>query len=216
MAAGNYRLDQWILGSISGSHQLGLYSVAVAWAEALFFLPHALTLAFRPDLVRATPESARVGAASSVRFAMIATVPLAVGLVVAAPFLCVTILGEDFSGSVEQLRLLVPGAFGIVAIKILGNALVAQGRPLLETAAVAIAFVLTVALDVLLIPPHGGVGAAVASTLAYTAAGAAIGAIFLRALGGHAGELLPRREDATLAVTRLRTVLRPARQRGTS
>ena len=29
--AGNYRLDQWIVGSVAGSQQLGVYSVAVAW-----------------------------------------------------------------------------------------------------------------------------------------------------------------------------------------
>lgn len=43
MKTGNYRLDQWILGSIAGSRELGLYSVAVAWTEALFFLPEALS-----------------------------------------------------------------------------------------------------------------------------------------------------------------------------
>ena len=37
MTLGNYRLDQWILGAVAGSRELGLYTVAVAWAEALFF-----------------------------------------------------------------------------------------------------------------------------------------------------------------------------------
>ena len=33
MKTGNYRLDQWLLGSIAGTRELGLYSVAVAWAK---------------------------------------------------------------------------------------------------------------------------------------------------------------------------------------
>src|SRR5438270_9960063 len=55
---GNYRLDQWLLGSISGPKALGLYSVAVAWSEVLFFLPNALATVQRPDLVRADREGA--------------------------------------------------------------------------------------------------------------------------------------------------------------
>src|SRR5918995_4835166 len=54
MLLGNFRLDQWILGGIAGPRELGLYSVAVAWMEALFFLPTALALVQRPDLVRAS------------------------------------------------------------------------------------------------------------------------------------------------------------------
>src|SRR5207245_4415625 len=96
----------------------------------------------------------------------------------------------------SQLRILAVGAFGIVALKLLGNALTAQGKPMLETAAVGVAFVATVALDILLIPGHGGVGASVASTLAYSAGGIAVVAIFARALGVPARELLPRPRQA--------------------
>ena len=59
MLFGNYRADQWILGVIAGSKELGLYSVAVAWSEVLFFLPTTLVAVQRPDLVRASPEEAR-------------------------------------------------------------------------------------------------------------------------------------------------------------
>jgi O-antigen/teichoic acid export membrane protein len=34
---GTYRVDQWFLGSISGSRELGLYSIAVSWAEVLYY-----------------------------------------------------------------------------------------------------------------------------------------------------------------------------------
>jgi O-antigen/teichoic acid export membrane protein len=58
MLLGNYRLDQWILGAIAGATQLGLYSVAVAFAEALFLLPTALSAVQRPELVRASEAEA--------------------------------------------------------------------------------------------------------------------------------------------------------------
>lgn len=195
MQLGNYRLDQWLLGSISGPRELGLYSVAVAWAEALWYLPTALSYVQRPDLVRATAEEARRRAAAVFRAAAVVTAAAALTMIVAAPLLCVTVFGPEFRGSIDDLRVLVVGAFGMMTLKLFGNALVARGRPVLQSIAIGAGFACTVLLDVLLIPPFGGLGAALASTLAYTAAGLVVGVIFLRALGGRPGELVPRVGD---------------------
>lgn len=183
---GNYRLDQWLVGSIAGPRQLGLYSVAVAWSEGLFLLPGAVAGVQRPDLVRADAETARRRALRAHRLVQGATLLLAIGLIVLARPLCVGVFGNDFSGSVNQLRLLAVGSLGIVALKMLGDALIAQHRPLLESAAVASAFVCTVVLDILLIPHHGGAGAAAASTIAYTTGGAIAFILFLRTVGARA------------------------------
>jgi O-antigen/teichoic acid export membrane protein len=196
MTLGNYRLDQWILGGLAGQRELGLYSVAVAWAEALFYLPTALSAVQRPDLVRAGEGEAASRAAVVFRTAILATIPLALIMVLAAPILCTVIFPDTFRGSIDDLRVLALGGFGIVALKLLGNALTARGRPLLATAGVGVAFVLTIVLDAILIPEHGGLGAAIASTVAYSAGGLAIVVIFLRALGGRPRDLGPRPGDA--------------------
>jgi O-antigen/teichoic acid export membrane protein len=139
------------------------------------------------------------------RAALLLTVLLAVGLVVAAPVLCVTIFGEDFRGSIDDLRVLAFGAFGIVALKLLGSALNAQGKPMLANIGVGVAFATTVVLDLLLIPAHGGIGAAIASTAAYTAGGVAIAVVFARALGLRVGELVPRGNEMGPLVRQVRT-----------
>jgi O-antigen/teichoic acid export membrane protein len=192
---GNYRLDQWILGPVSGAQALGIYSVAVAWAEVLFFLPTALTMVLRPDLVRAAPTAAGRQAARAFRVTMLITAALALILVAAAPLLCAGVFGEAFGPAAGQVRILAAGAFGIVALKLLGTALTAQQRPLRETAAIAISFVVVVGLDVLLIPAHAGMGAAIASAIGYTAGGVAVVAIFVRTLPAARGALVPRPSD---------------------
>lgn len=191
MLLGNYRLDQWLLGAISGARALGLYSVAVAWSEALLYLPTALKFVQRPDLVRADGTEAARQTAAGFRAALSVTVLLGLGMVVAAPLLCVMLGGPRFHGSILQLRLLVPGAVGTLALTVFGNALVAQRQPVLSSIALGAGFVCTLGLDLLLIPPYAGIGAAVASTVAYTAAGATMTVFFLRALGGTARSLLP-------------------------
>jgi O-antigen/teichoic acid export membrane protein len=192
MLLGNYRLDQWLVGAISGARELGTYSVAVAWAEALWYLPTALAAVQRPDLVRARTRDAGAQAARVFRVATLITAVAALAMVAAAPLLCVVVFGEEFRGSVDDLRVLVAGAFGVVAVKLFGGALVAKGRPVLQSVGIGAGFVCTVVLDVLLIPPFGGLGAALASTLAYTAAGAAMGFMFLRALEARPSQLVPR------------------------
>jgi O-antigen/teichoic acid export membrane protein len=180
---------------MKGNRELGLYSVAVSWAEGLFLLSNALSQVQRPDIVRASPGDAARRAAAICRAVLMLTVPLAAGVVLLAPVLCTTIFGEQFRGSIDDLRVLAPGAFGIVAIKLLGSALTAQGKPGLESMAIGVSFLVTVALDIALIPDHGGLGAALASTIAYSVGGLAVAVIFVRTLGGRLGDFVPRAAD---------------------
>jgi O-antigen/teichoic acid export membrane protein len=213
MQLGNYRLDQWLLGAIAGPRELGLYSVAVAWAEALWFLPTALAAVQRPDLVRAARSRATREAARVFRVATLITAVSALVMIAAAPFLCVVVFGEEFRGSIDDLRVLVAGAFGMVALKLLGNALVAQGKPVLQSVAIGTGFVFTLGLDIVLIPPFGGIGAALASTLAYSVAGAVVAVIFVRTLETRMAELLPHTGDVTWFLEKLRrTARRPGAQ----
>jgi O-antigen/teichoic acid export membrane protein len=139
----------------------------------------------RPDIVRADPETARRRVLRAHLAVQGFTLVLAAGLILLARPLCVGVFGSDFEGSVDQLRILALGGFGIVALKQLGDALIAQRRPLLESAAVAVAFACTVVLDVVLIPNHGGLGAASASSIAYTIGGLATAALFFRTIGAR-------------------------------
>ena len=195
MMVGNYRLDQWILGAVSGSRQLGLYSVAVAWAETLFYLPTSLVMAQRPDLVRASGSDARRQAMAGFRAAFVLTATLGVGLIVLAPLFIVPVFGSEFRGAITDLRILTAGAFGIVALKVFSAVLTAQRQPLRGSAGVGVALIATIVLDVLLIPPFGDKGAAIASTIAYSIGGLAMAWIFVRVLGGTLRDLVPMRSD---------------------
>ena len=190
--AGNYRLDQWIVGSVAGSQQLGIYSVAVAWTEALFLLPTALSAAQRGDVTRADGKGAARQAAMVFRATVLMTFVAGGAMVVLAPFLAETIFGPEFAEATGQIRVLVVGAFGIAALKLLGSVLMAQGRPMLETSAVAVAFIVIIGLDILLIPSQGGMGAAIASAVGYSAGGAVVALLFIRSLGARWTDLLPR------------------------
>jgi Na+-driven multidrug efflux pump len=102
------------------------------------------------------------------------------------------VFGSDFGGSVDDLRVLALGAVGIAALDLLPNALTAQRLPIRGMWAIGVAFVVMFALDVVLIPPFGGLGAATATTIAYTVGGAFAVFIFARTLDFPLADLKPR------------------------
>jgi O-antigen/teichoic acid export membrane protein len=207
MGLGNWRLDQWFVGTMAGSRELGYYSVAVAWSEALFVLPSALRNVQRPDLVRAARREAGRQAAQVFRICCAITLPAVVVMILIAPILCTTVFGDEFSEAVDDLRWLAPGTFGIIAIRLLGDALIAQRRPLLPTIAVGVALIVTIVLDIVLIPAYGGEGAAIASLAAYTVGGVVVAALFVRGMSASPGELIARPRDLPAFVGTLRARL---------
>jgi O-antigen/teichoic acid export membrane protein len=215
MSFTNYRLDQWLLGTLSTRRELGFYSVAVSWAEALFFLPTAIGYAQRPTLVRARRSLATKQAAAAFRIATGLTLLLVVCMIAAAPILCVLTFGRPFRESILDLRILTVGAFGILSLKLLGNAITAQGDPLKQSAATGVAFVFTVVLDVLLIPRYDDLGAAVASVVAYNAGGVAMIVLFIRATNANLLAFIPGRKDVIACTEMLTRTLRRASPAGT-
>jgi len=209
MMVGNYRFDQWFVGSAAGSRELGLYSIAVSLSEVLFYLPTALTIVQRPYLVRASRHEAVRRVTKVFRASVTVTAVFAGIVVLLAPYLCVWLFGSQFEGSVDDLRVLAIGAIGVVALKLMGSAMTAQRLPGLASIGPAVAFVITVALDAALVSAHGGLGAATAASVAYLAGGAVMVVLFARrleapmtafvprpaevaALGGHLGEAFAR------------------------
>lgn len=195
LAVGNTRADQWIVGSLAGSKELGLYSVAVAWAEVLHYLPGVLVMVQRPDLVRATRQKAGEFAARIFRVAVFLGIAMSIVLIVAAPILCVTIFGEEFRGSIDDLRVLALSSVGVAAVYLFGNALIAQRKPVHASASEATALVASIALNLVLVPMWGGLGAAVAATLAFTLGGLTVSVVFGRVLDVPLRAMVPRGDE---------------------
>jgi O-antigen/teichoic acid export membrane protein len=195
MALGTYRIDQWIVGAISGPRELGIYSIAVAWSEVLLYVPGVVVLLQRPDLVRAVPRYAAKQAARVCRRVVMLSLIAAAALVLLAPFLCATIFGARYRGSIIDLRILALAAPGIVLLQLLSNAVIAQRKPLRASIAEAVALLVTLAMCGLLIPSLGGRGAATATAVAYTAGGIVMAVVFTRTLRGSLRDLLPRPAD---------------------
>ncbi|HEY3535324.1 MAG TPA: oligosaccharide flippase family protein [Pedococcus sp.] len=174
----NARLDFAIVATIAGPTPLGIYAVASRYAE-LLRLP---SLAMNYVLYPAYAAQRRDDALEATRHALrrMAWVPGAVALPMAAlaPLVLPGLYGRDFQPAVLPAWLLLVGLAGGGATGIISAYLYAVGRPGTVSAAQGLAVVVTVALDLSLIPHYGITGAAVASTVAYLCTTVALLAVF--------------------------------------
>jgi O-antigen/teichoic acid export membrane protein len=164
----NYRLDSLLVNGYLGANSVGVYSVAVALAEMLWNLPNAVGYVIFPksastsaeDMDRFTPRIFALTAAVSVAGAGV--------LVLGGRFVIELLFSATFSGAYRPMVVLLPGVVLLGAAKVLTNDLAGRGYPHYNSINAAAALVITIALDVALIPHHGLAGAAVASSIAYT------------------------------------------------
>ena len=163
----NLRLDFLILGALAGPAVLGVYAVASKFAELMRLPATALNYVLYPRFARAPAQTASRDAnrllprAAAVTVAM--TPVLAVASVLALPLL----YGKAFQGAVVPACILLGGLAVEGAAAVSSAYLCGTGRPGANSWGMGVGVIVTVTLDILLIPRHGAVGAAIASTAAY-------------------------------------------------
>jgi O-antigen/teichoic acid export membrane protein len=165
----NLRLDFILLNLLTGPAVLGVYAIASKFAELLKIPGMALTYVLYPRYAREGGARAAGQARRIMPKAAMLTVGAAVPLWFAAPLVIPLAYGSDFSGAVGPAQVIVfglalDGVAGVITAYLYGI-----GRPGLNSWGMAVGLAATVLLDLLLIPPFGASGAAVASAVAYVA-----------------------------------------------
>jgi O-antigen/teichoic acid export membrane protein len=165
----NYRLDSFLVNFISGPLSVGLYTTGVTMAELLWYIPNSLSSTLFPKVSSLDQNVATRITAQSCRQTLLVSLPLAVLFGAAGIYLIPFFFGVDFKPSVAPFLWLLPGILSMAVSKILSANLSGRGKPQYATYTSAITVVATVILDLALIPSMGIVGAAIASSIAYTA-----------------------------------------------
>lgn len=166
----NFRLDFAILAAIAGPAVLGVYAVASRFAELLRLLPLSVFWVLYPSYAKARRGDA-VEREAKKALPRIAVLSLAGALpLAAAAFALPWIFGPAFNAAILPAQILLIGLVAEGAGGVATPYLYGKGRPGLNSIGMGAGVVVTVVLDVLLIPRHGAVGAAIASSAAYATA----------------------------------------------
>lgn len=193
----NYRLDLFLVSAFTGLAAVGVYALAVSFAQMVWLAPSAIALPLLPRVAsEASSGSGRTDISRLSRVSLITSLAAALAIGLLGPPFILVVYGPSFAGATTQLLLLLPGVAALGQATVLAAFIGGSGRQRLNLHIAVVALVVTVVCDVLLIPPLGGVGAAIASSLSYgcTAAitlvvAARIGSLTVREL------LVPRKAD---------------------
>jgi O-antigen/teichoic acid export membrane protein len=174
------RIDQVMLGEISGNSEVGIYSVAVRLAEVWTFIPMAISYSVFPAVVeaRAMDEALLYQRLQKLYNLMaLAAYAVAVPMTLFGGWLVDTLYGEPFTRAGAMLVVLIwASVFSNLQIA-RTTFLTSMNWTRIHFVTVFLGCLLNIALNFLLIPEFGGMGAAVASLVSYWFA--AHGACFL-------------------------------------
>jgi O-antigen/teichoic acid export membrane protein len=167
----NYRIDLYLVNLLlMNPAAAGLYAVAMQMAEKLWLISQAVNTVLFPRLseVRHDPESviAITGIVSRVTLFITLAGAIAAGAI--AYFAITLIFGQRFSAAYVPFLLMLPGIVAGSTARILSSEIAARGRPEINLYMGLSVVVLNITLNLLLIPPYGIHGAAIATSLAYT------------------------------------------------
>jgi O-antigen/teichoic acid export membrane protein len=208
------RVDVLILGGLTSTVAVGLYSLAVSLMELTRAAADSVAQIALPDQMDADPASAF---AFTVRMTRLTTLlsMASVGLMCgAAPLLIPLIYGSAFTGAVAPLLALAPGLCVVGATRPIQALLLRLDRPLVMSSISMTALVVASGLNLALIPRFGVVGCAVAASLGYALLAGLQVAWFMNATRTPLRRLVPGRADARPLVATLRAARLTADRRG--
>jgi lipopolysaccharide/colanic/teichoic acid biosynthesis glycosyltransferase/O-antigen/teichoic acid export membrane protein len=163
----NLRFDFVLLDALAGPATLGVYAVASKFAELMRLVPTAINYVLYPRFARigrikATAEARRLLPLSTA-LTLVMTPFLAAVTVVALPML----YGRPYRGAVMPAEIIIIGLSVEGAAAVASAYLVGIGRPGLNSVGMGVGTVITVTLDVILIPRLGAMGGAITSAVTY-------------------------------------------------
>jgi O-antigen/teichoic acid export membrane protein len=203
----NYKLDVFVVGFFAGTTSVGRYTLAVSLAQLLWLMSNSVASVLLPKIAATTDVGESVRHTTRVtRLSLWATAicGLALGLLgtQAIPFL----YGEAFRPSIVALLWLLPGVIVFSIANVLAAYIAGIGKPHLNLWVSGISLIITIGLDLALIPKLNIAGAAIASTVSYSVSALMLIVFFIRETGAPLREvLLPTSEDVRL----LLSVVRP-------
>jgi lipopolysaccharide/colanic/teichoic acid biosynthesis glycosyltransferase len=163
----NLRLDFVFVAAIAGPAALGIYAVASKYAEVLRLVPVAANWVLYPRFARSEAAAATASSRRLIPRAGAFTATIALPLALAAGVVVPILFGPPFAGAVLPAQILLVGLSAEGAAGVITAFLYGRGRPGLNSLAAGTGLIVTLVLDVVLIPRLGAIGAAIASSAAY-------------------------------------------------
>ena len=171
-----YSVDVVLVRHFAGDQQTGLYAAAVQWSEFVWFVPIAIEGVMLQTTARLWTEN-RVEEITQlvsrlVRYVALTTAFLLIFVLVFSEHIVTLYFGPEFREAAVPLQLLVPGAFAFSLARVIRPVIQARGWVMTLLKIVVAATAVNIALNVVLVPLWGAIGASIATSLSFIAVAA--------------------------------------------
>jgi len=163
----NYRLDIWFVQYFKGSFQLGLYALAVNFAQLVMMISKIISSVMMPYLAENNVKQRRnyFLQYSRINFAIIFFIIIILFFI--SDILIIFLYGENFKNSINPFKILIIGMIFTGASQLFSTYLSSDGRNDLCLYTHITGLFFTLILDALLIPRYGIIGSAYATFFSY-------------------------------------------------
>ena len=189
------RVDLLLVPAFMTLQAGGLYFVAVRVSDAVGQIGTAAASLLFPRVVAEDDRSSTRLTERVARVTMLGVAVVAALLGVAADPVLRIVFGGGYASGAPALQVLLAGAVPLSLCRVLVADLKGRGRPGLASMGSMAMAGATVALDVVLIPAWGLMGAALASLIGYALGAVALATAYHRVTGGAILALMPRWSD---------------------
>ncbi|GAC1683915.1 MAG: hypothetical protein PVS2B2_23030 [Candidatus Acidiferrum sp.] len=177
----SYRLDVFVVNYFLDPTQVGLYTLGVVISEALWQIPQAVAIALFPRTARTIGQETEQFTCFVMRQVLLWSCLLGLFVALLSPIVIPLIFGVSFAPSVAVIWWILPGTIMLASGKVMSAVITGRGKPEFNSMVAIVGGILTLVLDLLLIPRMGIRGAALASSITY-ALGAVLTGVGLRRL----------------------------------
>ncbi len=164
----NYRLSYYFLSHFEGLASVGVFSIGIAIAEAVWVISRSTSVVLYSKIVNTETETEQISNVKlSLRISSTATIAALIVLIIIPAKLYALIFGPEFSHVREVILYLIPGIFAIAVSNIIGHYYSATGKLKILNVKSLLGLIVTIGLSFLLIPLLKIQGACIAASASY-------------------------------------------------
>lgn len=165
------KIDKVIMPFLSTEHELGIYSAATRLSELWIFIPYSISIVVSPFISKAQNDEKEwlfyKRIQQSQLLINLINISLGIGVSILAPIVIKLIFGDSYLEAVLPLQIHIWSLVFFSMTYLQNIWQVNRGLQKLQISRTIITAIINIALNFILVPRYGAVGAAIATVLSY-------------------------------------------------
>jgi polysaccharide transporter, PST family len=177
------RVDQIMLGQLIGNQSVGIYAAAIRISEVWYFVPMAIVSSFAPSIYEAKKISEKLyyqRIKKLMKSMFLVSLILSLFISLFSDHLIVQLFGDNYLESAHILSIHIWASIFVFLGVSASPWFIAEHLTIYSFYINAVGAIMNIAINLVLIPKYGGIGAAIATTISYGAASFLLNAIHPR------------------------------------